>query len=64
MKMGDDTIFALALTILIPLIIIGIGLLVLYIVGYVKLFKKAGRDGWEAIIPFYNDWVLVEISEL
>ena len=62
--MGDDTLFALALTILIPLIIIGIGLLVLYIVGYVKLFKKAGRDGWEAIIPFYNDWVLVEISEL
>ena len=63
-KMEDDIILAIALTILIPLIIIGIAILILYIVGYIKLFKKAGRNGWEAIIPFYNNWVLVEISEL
>lgn len=29
-----------------------------------KLFKKAGKKGWEAIVPFYNSWVLVEISGL
>ena len=29
-----------------------------------KLFKKAGKQGWEAIIPFYNTYVLVEISGL
>ena len=29
-----------------------------------KLFQKAGRNGWEAIIPFYNSWVLVEIAGL
>lgn len=28
-----------------------------------KLFKKAGKGGWESLIPFYNKWVLVEISE-
>lgn len=27
-----------------------------------KVFKKAGRNGWEAIIPFYSSWVLFEIS--
>lgn len=27
-----------------------------------KVFKKAGKHGWEAIIPFYNIWVLFEIS--
>lgn len=29
-----------------------------------KLFKKAGKGGWECIIPFYGQWVLVEIAEL
>ncbi|MBQ8682017.1 MAG: zinc ribbon domain-containing protein [Bacilli bacterium] len=33
-----------------------------YLVGLWKLFEKAGRNGWEAIIPFYNTWVLAEIS--
>ena len=37
---------------------------ILYIVSLWKLFKKAGKKGWEAIIPFYNTWVLVEISGL
>lgn len=37
---------------------------VFYIVSLWKLFKKAGKNGWEAIIPFYSTWVLVEISGL
>ena len=37
---------------------------IIYIIGLWKLFKKAGYNGWEAIIPFYNTWVLLEISEL
>lgn len=32
------------------------------IVAMWKLFTKAGRAGWAAIIPFYNLWVMVEIS--
>ena len=41
-----------------------IAILVLYIIGLWKLFKKAGKNGWEAIVPFYNTWVLVEIAGL
>ena len=26
-----------------------------------KVFKKAGREGWFAIIPVYNSWVLCEV---
>ena len=29
-----------------------------------KVFKKAGKNGWEAIIPVYNLVVLIEIAEL
>ena len=38
--------------------------LVIYIIGKWKLFQKAGKQGWESIIPFYSSWVLVEISGL
>ena len=41
-----------------------IALFIVYIIGKVKLFQKAGKAGWEAIIPFYSDWVFVEISGL
>lgn len=37
---------------------------ILYAIGRWKLYKKAGKNGWEAIIPFYNDWVYVEIAGL
>lgn len=35
---------------------------ILEIIGKWKLLKKAGKKGWEAIIPYYNTWTLVEIS--
>ncbi len=35
---------------------------VVEIIGMWKMFEKAGRKGWEAIIPFYNMYVLFEIS--
>lgn len=50
------------LMILLPLIIIVIILSVIEIIGMWKVFKKAGKNGWEAIIPYYNTWTLVEIS--
>lgn len=37
---------------------------VIYLIGLWKMFQKAGKQGWEAIIPFYNSWILVEISGL
>ena len=44
--------------------VIFIAILVFYLVGKCKLYKKAGRNGWEAIVPFYSDWVYVEMAGL
>lgn len=27
-----------------------------------KVFSKAGKPGWAALVPFYNAWVLAEIA--
>jgi len=35
--------------------------LLLVLVSYWKIFEKAGRKGWEGIIPIYNNWVMAEI---
>lgn len=59
----DGWFAALGIFVFVFLIAI-IAVLVLYLVGLWKLFQKAGKKGWEAIIPFYNTWVLVEISGL
>ena len=46
-------------------IIIGLILGLIQLIGTWKIFKKAGRKGWEAIIPFYNTWILiVEVAKL
>src|ERR1700744_3900552 len=42
---------------LIPCIIIGI----ILIIAHWRIFEKAGRPGWAAIIPIYNVIVLLEI---
>lgn len=39
--------------------LIWLGVLVLIIAGMWKVFVKAGRPGWEAIVPFYNIYILV-----
>lgn len=36
--------------------------LIVSFAGAWKVFEKAGRPGWAAIIPFYSTWVLFEIS--
>jgi hypothetical protein len=36
-------------------------ILILIIVSYWKIFVKAGKPGWAAIIPIYNFIVLLEI---
>ena len=40
--------------------LIGLILAVIKLIGKWKIFKKAGRKGWEAIIPIYNIIVLLE----
>ena len=49
---------------LIIFLLIVIAIVVLMVVAEVKMYKKAGKQGWEAIVPFYSQWVLVEIAGL
>ena len=44
------------------IIIVYLALIVLVIAGMWKAFVKAGRQGWEAIIPFYNAYVMCLIA--
>lgn len=49
------------------LLVAGLLLLVIIIpvlIAEWKLFKKAGKKGWEAIVPFYSTWVLIEVAGL
>jgi hypothetical protein len=41
--------------------LIMIAIYVVTVVGLWKMYVKAGRPGWAAIIPFYNWWVWVEM---
>ncbi len=43
-------------------LIFAIACTVVSLAGAWKIFEKAGRPGWAAIIPFYSTWVLFEIS--
>lgn len=45
-------------------LLIGLLIAVLMIAAVWKLFTKAGKPGWAAIVPFYNTWVLVEVAKL
>lgn len=52
---------ASALLALIPACI-GLVFLGVIIAGMWKTFEKAGKPGWACLIPFYNLWIMVEIS--
>ncbi len=50
---------------MLPLIIFAVAsvVFIISIISLWKIFKKAGRNGWEAIIPIYNLIILAEIAE-
>lgn len=50
-------IFALVSALLIPIIIIW----VIMVIAHWKIYEKAGKPGWAAIVPIYNIIVLLEI---
>ncbi len=33
-------------------------------IGLYGMFKKAGIEGWKALVPFYNTWCMVQKIEL
>ena len=52
----------LAGTFLVVLFLIMVPLIIFSIVCLWKTFEKAGVEGWKAIVPVYNGWVLAEIA--
>ena len=44
--------------------LIGTAISIFLIVSMWKIFKKAGKQGWESIVPIYNVIVMLEISGL
>ena len=43
-------------------LLIELAVIVLVVVAMWKVYEKAGKPGWAAIIPIYNIWVLLEIA--
>ena len=44
--------------------IVGMAISVLMIISMWMIFKKNGKAGWIAIIPFYNMWTFFEICDI
>ena len=47
---------------LVIVLLIALAVVILQIIASVKVYQKAGKAGWEAIVPYYNNWVLCEIA--
>ena len=43
-------------------ILVCLAIVVVSVVSLWKIFEKAGKPGWGALIPYYNYYVLYEIS--
>lgn len=41
--------------------LISLAICIIVIVAEWKLFQKAGRPGWAALIPFYNTYIMFDI---
>jgi hypothetical protein len=44
-------------------LIVYLAIIVAVIAGFWKAFEKAGEPGWAAIIPIYNVYVMVKVSD-
>lgn len=44
------------------ILMISIGIYVLTSIATMKLFKKAGLPGWKAWVPFYSNWLFLELG--
>lgn len=53
---------AIFTTVLLISLIFSIGAYVVMALGLMRIFKKAGVEGWIAWVPFYNNWKLLEIG--
>ena len=53
-----------AIGLVIFIVIIALAVLIVQIVAQCKVYKKAGKPAWAAIVPFYSEWVFCEICEV
>lgn len=60
--MSDSAAYAVAGGIMIVYCIVVLAIALLIIAGMWKMFVKAGKPGWGAIVPFYNTYCLFEMS--
>ena len=42
--------------------LVGLAMLIVSLIGMWKVFVKAGKPGWGAIVPFYNLYCLFDMS--
>lgn len=52
----------LGVGIIISCLIIFLLIEIILIIANWRIFKKARKEGWEAIVPFYNKYILFEIA--
>lgn len=60
---GDDAAAAAAGGAAFLVLIVELVLIVVIVAGFWKVFEKAGKPGWAAIVPIYNMVVLLEICD-
>lgn len=62
--MGSDDLMAVAAVgaISAGYIVFALALIVVSLIGMWKVFIKAGKPGWAAIVPFYNAYCLFDIA--
>lgn len=59
---GGDDAAAAAAAMAMVILLVELVLAVIMIVGMWKVFAKAGKPGWAAIVPIYNLIVMLEIA--
>lgn len=60
--MDQDAIIAAALTLIGSYLLVIAVIYILTVIGWWKLFTKAGEAGWKSLIPFVNTYTLYKIS--
>lgn len=58
----DEAYAAAATGVLLVYTVIVLAIAIISLVGMWKIFVKAGKPGWGAIVPFYNTYCLFEMS--
>lgn len=58
----DEAFYAMLFGILGVVLVVAFVVCFMMVIGLWKTFKKAGEEGWKAIVPVYNTYVLCKIS--